>query len=56
MAQVNRKGERPVASPALEDALRRSHAEKRKPTERDRPPVSTFPGSPVPVIPGQLSL
>lgn len=56
MAQVNRKGEKPVASPALEAALRRRRAEDRPPTDRDRPPTSTFPGSAVPVIPGQMQL
>jgi hypothetical protein len=56
MSQVTRKGEKPVASPALEEALRRRKAESRAPDERDRPPISTFPGPKPTIHEGQLTL
>ncbi len=42
--------------PALTEALRLLKAETRKPTDADRPRVSTVPGRKVPLIPGQLEL
>lgn len=56
MTQVNRKGEKPASSPALEELLRRQRAENRKPTDRDAPPLSTFPGTKPKIHEGQLSL
>lgn len=56
MSQVSRKGEKPASSPALEELMRRQRAENRKPDERDRPPLSTFPGPKPKVHEGQLEL
>jgi hypothetical protein len=56
MAQVTRKGEKPVASPALEEALRRRRARTGPPTEHDAPPPSTFPGKKPHVHEGQERL
>lgn len=57
VSQVTRKGEKPVASPALEaELLRRREAGSRAPDERDRPSLSTLPGPKPHIHEGQLSL
>lgn len=42
--------------PGLAAALRALRAKRRPPTEADRPPLTTFPGPRIPVLPGQLGL
>ncbi len=42
--------------PALAATLRALRLDRRKPTEADRPPASTFPGRKATVLPGQLEL
>jgi hypothetical protein len=56
MSQVTRKGEKPVASPALEAALRLRRARTGPATDRDAPPLSTFPGTKPVVHEGQLQI
>ena len=58
MSQVTKKGLKPASSPRLDEELRfRKNARPGPPDpERDRPPLSTFPG-PKPLIhEGQQSL
>lgn len=43
-------------APSLEATLRALKAEKRKPDERDAPPLSRFPGPKAKALPGQLEL
>jgi hypothetical protein len=42
--------------PGMRDALRACKLAKRKPTEDDRPPASTFPGPKPKLLPGQIDL
>ena len=46
----------PMPSQGLTQAIRLLKAERRKPTDADRPPPSPLPGRKVPYIAGQLSL
>ena len=43
-------------SQAERETLAALKAERRKPTEADAPPLSTFPGRPVKPTPGQLDM
>lgn len=45
-----------MESAALYEARVASHAEKRKPTEADAPPVTPFPGKRTKPTPGQLDV
>jgi hypothetical protein len=52
----SRNGAHHKQHPALTETLRLLGLPKRKPTDADRPPVSTLPGRKVKPLPGQLEL